>query len=186
MRMRLTTGILTGLLVLLAACSGPDTSSGSGGGERSAGSTTGDIAGIPGDSVSIVTTDGTIQLGLASDTVYMGLTDSVLALARDDMMRDTEETSGVIGRALERFVKRHVSSALQMRLKYAVSDLDSVTYDDSTIEFAYRNRRKMAFEDVDKDGRKAVKSFAPDDAQRFVNLLNSAIRADRENTQGTP
>jgi hypothetical protein len=136
---------------------------------------------MSGDSLIIRTTDGTIKLGLVHDTVFMGLTDSVLALARNDMARDTEETKSGIARAFERIVKKSVSSALQTRLKYPLADLDSATYNGGGIKFAYRNRRTMAFEDVKRDGQKALYSFSPDDAQQFVDTVNSAIHKVRGN-----
>ncbi len=137
------------------------------------------LAHASGDSVMIRTTDGAINLGLARDTVFMGLSDSVLALARTDMTRDTEETKSAFAGALERFVKKSVSSALQTRLKYPLTDLDSATYSGGAIKFAYRDRRSMAFEDVSQNGHKALQSFSPTDAQRFVATVNSAIRTAR-------
>lgn len=136
-----------------------------------------------GDSVAIRTTDGAIQLGLAHDTVYMGLTDSVLTLARNDMARDTEETKSAIAGTIERFVKKSVSSALQTRLKYPLTDLDSVTYRNGAIKFAYRDKRRMGFEDVAQNGHKALQSFTADDAQHFVSVVNSAIRENRTSSQ---
>jgi len=122
-----------------------------------------------------------MNLGLMHDTVFMGLTDSVLAIARSDMARDTEETKNAFAGTIERFVKRSVSSALQTRLKYPLADLDSATYKDSSIKFAYRDRRHMAFEDVAQNGHKALRSFSPADAQQFVLTVNSAIRSERGN-----
>lgn len=134
---------------------------------------------MSGDSVVIRTTDGTINLGLVNDTVFMGLTDSVLAVARADMARDTEEAKSVFAGTIERFVKKKVSSALGTRLKYPLAELDSATYSGGAIKFAYRERRSMAFEDVSQNGHKALQSFSPADAQRFVAILNSAIRKVR-------
>ena len=134
-----------------------------------------------GDSVVIRTTDGAIKLGLVNDTVFMGLTDSVLAAAREDMARDTEEARNAFAGTIERFVKKKVSSALGTRLQYPLTDLDSATYSGGAIKFAYRARRTMAFEDVSQNGHKALQSFSPADAQRFVAILNSAIRKVRGN-----
>jgi len=122
-----------------------------------------------------------MNLGLVHDTVFMGLTDSVLAVARTDMARDTEETKNALAGTIERFVKKSVSSALQTRLKYPLTDLDSAMYNNGTIKFAYRDRRRMAFEDVSQNGHKALQSFSPADAQQFVATLNSAIRTVRGN-----
>lgn len=168
-----TVAIATASLVLAAACQRSDSST-----SRAA------VAGgkpmrVSGDSIVIRTTDGAMNLGLVHDTVFMGLTDSVLTLARNDMARDTEETKNVLAGKIERFVKSRVSSALQTRLKYPLADIDSATYRDGAIKFAYRDRRTMAFEDVKQDGRRALNSFSPEDAQHFVATINSAIHKVR-------
>jgi hypothetical protein len=131
------------------------------------------------DSLVIRTSDGTMKLGLVRDTVFMGLTDSVLAAARADMARDTQETGSAFAGAVERYVKKKVSSALGTRLTYPLADLDSATYHKGAIKFAYRERRRMAFEDVSQNGHKALESFSPADAQRFVTTVNAALRGQR-------
>ncbi len=166
------------VLILIAACQKADNSSTQP--RRVVGVVPIQNTGRPsGDSLVIRTTDGAMNLGLVHDTVFMGLTDSVLAIARNDMARDTEETKNAFARTLERFVKKSVTSALQTRLTYPLTDLDSATYKDGIIKFAYRNRRRMAFEDVSQSGRKALQSFSPADAQQFVTTLNSAIHTVR-------
>lgn len=152
---------------------------GSGTDESDAGSSAAGPLHHSGANMSIRTTDGTMKLGVANDTVYMGLTDSVLAAARADMERDTEETGNAFSAKIENFVKKSVSVALRSRLKYPLSDLDSTTYSDGAIRFFYRNRRKIKFEDVSQNNHKALQSFPPDDAQRFVNTVNEAIRTVR-------
>jgi len=179
MSRRITSGIAIMSLLLTAGCKQADNSHAP---PRSASEAAG-AAAASRDSVAIRTTDGSIQLGLARDTVYMGLTDSVLAVARTDMARDTEETKSVIAGTIERFVKKRVSSALETRLKYPLADLDSVTYSGGAIKFAYRDKRRMGFEDVTQNGHKALQSFTPDDAQHFVSVVNSAIRESRGSFQ---
>ncbi|MEO7102831.1 MAG: hypothetical protein ABI311_05640 [Gemmatimonadaceae bacterium] len=168
MRKFISTGCATALLIWTAACQKSDRSTGSG-------SVSNGPARMSGDSIVIRTNDGAIQLGLVNDTVFMGLTDSVLAIARTDMAKDTEETKSVVAGAIERFVKKSVSSALHTRLKYALAEIDSAHYSDGGIKFAYRERRKMAFEDVKQNNRVALNSFSPEDAQNFVSTVNDAI-----------
>ncbi len=79
------------------------------------------------------------------------------------------------------FVKKSVSMALRTKLKYPLADLDSATYSDGSIKFAYRNGRSMAFENATQSGHRALSSFDPADAQRYVALVNSAIRTERGN-----
>lgn len=173
MERRLIVSIAVMPLFLIAACQQPDRSRV---GIPSAGHATGRTSG---DSLVIRTTDGTINLGLVRDTVFMGLTDSVLVAARTDMARDTEETKSAFAGTIERFVKKRVASALQTRLQYPLADLDSATYQDGAIKFAYRNRRHMGFENVSPHGRSALQSFSPTDARQFVTTLNSAIHTVR-------
>jgi len=145
------------------------------GSSTSDGSSNGTPARMSGDSAVITTKDGAIKLGLVNDTVFMGLTDSVLTVASNDMASDTEETKSAVAGAIERFVKKRVNSALHTRLKYPLADIDSAHYSDGGIKFAYRDRRKMAFEDVKQNNRSALYSFSPEDAQNFVATVNDAI-----------
>jgi hypothetical protein len=127
--------------------------------------------------VVIHTKDNQITLSLAHDTVSMGLSDSVLAAAREDMAKDTTE-HGLAG-AFSGFIKKTVSSALRSRVTYPVQDIESAKYENGRIVFTYRQAREMKFEDVGKDNDKALASFAPADAQRFVQAVDSAIAATR-------
>ncbi|MEO8945644.1 MAG: hypothetical protein ABI338_04030 [Gemmatimonadaceae bacterium] len=162
-------------MLFLAACGGND---------RPESSARSSVPGKAfGDSMVIRTTDGTMNLGLARDTVFMGLTDSVLTAARTDMARDTEETSSAIGRTIEKLVKKSVGNALQMKLRYPLADIDTVRYRDAAIEFKYRNKRRMSFENVSQSGHKALDSFDPGEAQRFVDFVNAAIHKERGGTQ---
>ncbi len=129
--------------------------------------------------MAIKTTDGAMKLGVAHDTVYMGLSDSVLAVATNDMAKDTEESGSAFAGRIERMVKTSVGKALKTRLTYPLADLDTVTYSDGTIRFKYRIRRKIAFEDVSQSNHKALQSFSPEDAQRFVATVDSAIHTVR-------
>jgi hypothetical protein len=171
--------VAVSLLLTAAACKKSDNSNALH--QRSGMSANTNGAAESSDSLVIRTTDGTMNLGLARDTIFMGLTDSVLALAREDMARDTQETGSAIAGTIERFVKKKVSSALGTRLTYPVTDIDSASYRNGSIKFAYRERRRMACEDVSQNGHKALASFSPEDAQRFVATVNSAIHSRRGN-----
>ncbi len=156
----------------MLACSGP----------RSAPVQRAASAGPVGPGLVIRTTDGTMQLGLERDTVFMGLSDSVVAATRKDMAVDTEEHSS-IGRAFEGIVKKTVSRALNSRVTYPVEDIDSAKYENGAISFTYRQRRRLTFEEASVNGHKMLSSFAPGDAQRFVVAVDSAIRVDRGASQ---
>jgi hypothetical protein len=178
-RQIIVAAVAASLLLMAAACKKSDNSNALHQGSGMSANASG--AAGSSDSLVIRTTDGTMNLGLVRDTIFMGLTDSVLTLAREDMARDTQETGSAIAGTIERFVKKKVSSALGTRLTYPVTDIDSASYSNGSIKFAYRERRRMAFEDVSQNGHKALASFSPEDAQRFVATVNSAIHSRRGN-----
>lgn len=125
------------------------------------------------DAVVIHTTDNAVTLALANDTVSMGLSDSTLNKARADMARDTADKG--MGGALSKLIQKTVNSALHSRIAYPVQDLESAKYENGAIVFTYRVKRKVTFDNVSSDHHKALQSFAPADAQRFVAAVDSAI-----------
>lgn len=135
------------------------------------------VAASAGDATVIHTADNAVVLGLAHDTVYMGLSDSLLTKTRAEMAHDGSDT-GDMGGALAGFIKRRVGSALGMRVRYPISDIQSVRYENGEIKFEYRHKHAMSFESVSSDRQKALAAFAPDDARRFVAAVNAALRMD--------
>lgn len=125
------------------------------------------------DAVVIHTTDNAVTLALANDTVSMGLSDSTLNKARADMAKDTADKG--MGGALSKLIQKTVNSALHSRIAYPVQDLESAKYENGAIVFTYRVKRKVTFDNVSSDHHKALQSFAPADAQRFVAAVDSAI-----------
>jgi predicted small lipoprotein YifL len=137
-----------------------------------------DSAVASGAPIVIYTTKHAVDLTLAHDTVSMGLSDSVLAKARTDMDRDTDEDTSELAQRIGGMIKRGVASALKTRVTYPISDIESARYEDGAIRFAYRNKHRFSFENVHTDNNRDVLSaFAPADAQRFVAAVNAAIRA---------
>lgn len=127
--------------------------------------------------ISIRTNDHKMTLTLAHDTVSLGLSDSVLADVKQQMAKDTNE-HGIAG-AFSGFIKKTVGSALKSRVAYPVQDIQDAKYEGGRIVFTYRQPREMKFEDVSTDHNKVLAMFAPQDAQRFVQAVDSAIAATR-------
>lgn len=125
------------------------------------------------DAVIIHTTDNAVTLALANDTVSMGLSDSTLNKARADMAKDTAGKG--MGGALSKLIQKTVASALHSRIAYPVQDIESAKYENGAIVFTYRVKRQVTFDNVSSDHHKALQSFAPADAQRFVAAVDSAI-----------
>lgn len=131
----------------------------------------------PGQPLVIHNIGNEVVLGLVHDTVYMGLSDSLLTKARSDMARDQADTGG-LGSAFGGFIKKTVGNALGTRVRYPISDIESVRYENGEIKFQYRHRHVMSFESVSATNRKALASFSPADSQRFVAAVNAALRVD--------
>ena len=127
--------------------------------------------------ISIRTNDHKMTFTLAHDTVSLGLSDSVLAEVKQQMAKDTND-HGIAG-AFSGFIKKTVGSALRSRVAYPVQDIQDVKYEGGRIVFTYRQPREMKFEDVSTDHNKVLAMFAPQDAQRFVAAVDSAIAATR-------
>lgn len=140
-------------------------------------SATSNAIAAPGQPIAIHTTGNEVVLGLEHDTVYMGLSDSVLANARADMAKDKSDTAGM-GGAFADMIKKTVGNALGKRVTYPISDIQSVRYDNGDIKFQYRNKHTMTFESIDAHNKKALAMFAPDDARRFVAAANAALARD--------
>ena len=140
----------------------------------------------PGD-VRISTPNNAVVLALAGDSVWMGLSDSVLTHAR--VATDSARThaaaankggiGGAFGAMIADKVTAAVDAGLRTRVAYPLSDIQNVAYENGTLHFTYRAgaRHVMSFEDIktDTDGgsHPVLATFAPADAERFV----AAVRA---------
>lgn len=128
-------------------------------------------------SIAIHSSGNEMVLGLARDTVYMGLSDSLLAKTRAGMSRESSDWSGG-GSGLANLIKSRVGDALGSRVRYPIADIQGVRYVNGAIEFDYRHKHAISFESVSTDHEKALASFTPDDSRRFVAAVNAALRAD--------
>jgi hypothetical protein len=145
----------------------------------------------PGD-IRITTTDGRVDLVLVDDTISMGLADSLVRSARQDMDTSTaaDIKAGGLGGRLAGAVKGFVGTALDMRIEVPLEDVDDVRYEDGTIKFSFREgtgptmmvlgkRRSVSFdapqfEKGHSDERSALQSFGEEDAKRFVAAVQAA------------
>ena len=140
----------------------------------------------PGD-VRITTPNNAVVLALMGDSVWMGLSDSVLAHARlaTDSARTKAAASnkggvgGAFGAMIADKVTAAVDAGLKTRVAYPLADIQNVAYENGTIHFTYRDGAKhmMSFEDIktgdDGSSHPVLSTFAPADAERFV----AAVRA---------
>jgi hypothetical protein len=124
------------------------------------------------DVIAITNTEGNIVLGLRHDTVYMRLSDSVLAGATKGL--DATNASGGVGGWIEKTVKGTVKNALQLRVAYGLDEIEDVHYSGGAIRFEYHDRHAFSFEDFKSDDRRVLEDFSPEDARRFVAAVRAA------------
>ncbi|HEX6966042.1 MAG TPA: hypothetical protein VF166_09600 [Gemmatimonadaceae bacterium] len=178
-------------LVALAGCGRHD--AGYDGGPGYAAATVPDsaLALGPGD-ILIRTTDGSVDLALVHDTVWMKLSDSVLNKVQHDLDTTRDAHRSDFGASIAKMVKGTVGSALHARIEIPVADLDNVHYEDGALKFDYRDgarptlfvlgkARPASFDEhsgfhIQRTEHKPVlQSFSPEDAQRFVAAVRAAM-----------
>ena len=172
--MRLRPRLVIGALAMLAACG----RSRDDGGAQTRDRTPAERETAPGDAV-ITTPDNGIQLALAGDTVWMGLSDSVRTVARTEMDSGVKRAKdkGGLGGEIARIVTGTVDRALGTRVAYSLDEIEDVSYADGAIAFRYRNgAHALSFESVKSNNRPVLESFPPADAERFV----AAVRARKD------
>ena len=132
-------------------------------------------AGAPAGDVRIQTTSGELDMALIGDTISAGLTPDALAKVRRETDTAHVSSSG-IGGSIERMVKSTVQSAVSNRVAFPVSAVKDVRYRDGAIEFEWNERPTRLFEQTKVNGKPFLASFAPQDAERFVEAVRARIR----------
>jgi len=143
--------------------------------ERGDGSTSRPVGGAD---VRITTTTAQLDLALVGDTISAGLAPGALATARRETDTATVSGSG-LGPSIERLVKSTVQSAVSSRVSFPVSAVKAIRYQNGAIEFEWHERPTRLFDQTKVNGKPFLESFAPDDAQRFVNAVRGRIATNQ-------
>jgi hypothetical protein len=126
--------------------------------------------------LTITSTDGGVELVLTDTSVSMKLSESVLKQAQDEMQQDLQNDpdikKGGLAARFARFVTGAVESLLNHTIEYPLGDVESVRYQDGGLVFTYRKKQALSFETVNVDGKPALKSFSPEDAQALVQRFS--------------
>jgi hypothetical protein len=130
------------------------------------------------DDIRIQTTSTELDLALVGDTISAGLTPRALAKVHQET--DTARVSGSgLGSSIERMVKTTVQSAVSSRVRFPVSAVKDVRYEDGAIRFEWHERPTQLLEQTKVNGKPFLESFAPDDARRFVDAVRARIPTNR-------
>ena len=127
--------------------------------------------------LTITSTDGGVELVLTDTSVSMKLSEGVLQQARvemqQDLQNDPDVQKGGLAARFARFVTGAVESLLNHTIEYPLVDVESVQYQDGGLVFSYHKKQRLSFETVSVDGKPALKSFSPEDAQAFAERFSA-------------
>jgi hypothetical protein len=127
--------------------------------------------------LTITSTDGGVELVLTDTSVSMKLSESVLKQAQDEMQQDLQNDpdikKGGLAARFARFVAGAVESLLNHTIEYPLGDVESLRYQDGGLVFTYSKKQRFSFETVSVDGKPALKSFSPEDAQAFAEQFSA-------------
>jgi hypothetical protein len=170
--MRASAVLLVATALGVVACSRRDTDE-----DRAASPPPASSAVMPDDGrdVRITTTGNEVDLALVGDTITSGLSEQTLAKARHETDASAVQGTG-ISASIERMVKSGVQTALGTRVAIPISALHDVRYEDGAIVFDWK-RKPTAFVKTSVNGKPILKSFRPEDAQRFVDAVRARKRA---------
>ncbi|HVX39381.1 MAG TPA: hypothetical protein VHB25_07375 [Gemmatimonadaceae bacterium] len=131
----------------------------------------------PGD-IRIANTDSSFELALIGDSLVTGLGERVLREINDKTDTSKVEGNGFAA-GIEKFVKGTVANALSHELRFPLSEISDVKYENDRLVFYGNDGKPMKlFDNTEVDHKKANETFAPADAQRFV----AAFQAKKKRT----
>lgn len=131
----------------------------------------------PGD-MRIVNRDSSVNLILQGDRILAGLSPQTIDKVRREMEQSTADDTAGIGGTIARAVKQTVVSSIGVHVTYAVRDIESIEYTNDHIVIVRRGGdRTSLFSSVKTDGQEVGRTFAPDDARRFVEAVRARKKA---------
>jgi hypothetical protein len=134
----------------------------------------------PGD-VRIFNIDSSVNLILRGDEVLAGLSPQMREKITQQVTQSTSDDTAGFGAAVANVVRTTVASAIGTHAVYPVRDIRDIEYRDGHIVIVRNNGRTVELlGNVKSDGEEISRTFAREDALRFVE----AVRARRHALDG--
>jgi hypothetical protein len=129
----------------------------------------------PGD-LRIYNRDSTVDVILMGNSILAGLSPKTIAKVKDAVNAKTSgETTG-IGGSIAQIVKTSVASAIGTHASYPLNQIRDIRYEDNTIVFEWKNGDEHElFSNTKVDGEKVSRTFAEDDAERFIAAVKERM-----------
>jgi hypothetical protein len=131
----------------------------------------------PGD-VRIFNIDSSVNLILRGDDVLAGLSPQMRDKITQEIAQSTTDDTAGFGGAVANMVRTTVASAIAHHAVVPVRDIREIQYEDGQLILVRNNGRRFALlEDVKTDGEKISRTFAREDALRFMEAVRARKRA---------
>lgn len=140
----------------------------------------------PGD-MRIFNRDSSVDLILAGNNILAGLSPKTIAKVKDAVNEKTAgETTG-FGGSIAQIVKSSVASAIGTHASFPISEISDIRYEHNTIVFDWKNGDKHElFSNTKVDGEKVSRTFAREDAERFIEAVKERMANPVPSTPPAP
>ncbi|MGH7670172.1 MAG: hypothetical protein ACRENQ_11840 [Gemmatimonadaceae bacterium] len=126
----------------------------------------------PGD-VMVLNTDSSVDLILAGDRIWAGLSPKTVSKIRHDMDTSQHADTG-LGASIADLVKKKVAGAIGTHAVYRLAALRDVQYENGRLIFDWKSGgHDTMFRNVMVNGDRADDSFRQEDAQRFIAAVHA-------------
>jgi hypothetical protein len=126
----------------------------------------------------IYSSDSAVDLVLSGNNILAGLSPRTVERVKSEMAKsDNHDTSG-FGGSISRLVKNSVAGAIGTHAVFPLSDIRDIRYEHGQIVFDSKDGKQHdLFGSTKVNGNKVSSSFAPDDAQKFVEAVRARMGA---------
>ncbi len=126
---------------------------------------------VAGQEVHRITNDEeAVDLVLTTESVYMELSDKLLAEVKEglDEERAEEETSALAG-GIKDFVLNGVEKMIQTKIEYDLDEVHEIRWDNGEMIFVVDQGGFLSFDEIEvDDDRPVLETFRRDDALEFI------------------
>ena len=131
----------------------------------------------PGD-MRIYNRDSSVTLLLRGSEVLAGLSPQMRAKITQQVTQSTSDDTAGMGAAIANVVRSTVASAIAHQAVFPLRDIREIEYEHGQIVLVRNNGHRVELlDDVKTDGERISRSFAPEDAARFVEAVRARKRA---------
>jgi len=125
----------------------------------------------PGD-IRVMNSDSSVEIAVIGDSIVTGFGPRLIAEIQKST--DTNSAGNGFGAGIEKMVKNAVASALNREIKYAITDVKDVRYEDGKLQFYWKDGSRMKIlESTHSNDKPISETFSVADAQRFIAAFHA-------------